>query len=32
MWRGQERSAATIAYEVKETVDAQDALSCPKYS
>ena len=33
MWRGQERlSAATIAYEVKEIVDAQDTLSCPKYS
>ena len=31
MWRGQERlSAATIAYEVKAIVDAQDALSCAK--
>ena len=28
MWRGQERlSAATIAYEVREIVNAQDALS-----
>ena len=33
MWRGQERlSAATIAYEVKAIVDAQDALSSAKNS